>query len=596
LVLSIVGKQFPLSTKEGELSSKTMIDYETIDSQELKKLKVKELRDISAFCDLINFRGGSQNFYALHREMAEINCKNQTMRDTKYEYRRKLFLIPREHFKSTVNTILYTLWRIYRNPDISIIIGCNVKELATDMIREIRQYLEDPELTEYVWNVRPHIQGNLIPRLRNAASNYKRLAGITEAEDTKVIWTAWALQVVRRLKDKQPTLQALSVGMSPTGKHCDLVIFDDIVNWDNSESLIKARRVQRWAHDIESVVTKRPQYVEISTGFSEWVGNEILINGTRYYSWDFYSKYVGNDDKSRESALRKTRYTVLEKDIYVNGKNKDDGYICPEIFGEEEEQNLLATGSVTKREWYAQFRNKIISEDHSPLHADSVKLIFPGNYRRTNEPGITNFVDTDKPIATGYEVFPIRLHLVVDLAISTSASADNRAIVVGGVDELRRLHIVDGQTGKWSIEIFYDLIHKMALKWNLNAVTYESGVGLQDAFYSGFHNWCLLHKKAVLAIRKSPINRRMSKTEKLVFVLSPIIDAGNLLVNSLTWQHSNLRNELDLFDIHSLHNDDNFLDCIEMIARTAPSLRREYRDDTQYGRNITINTMFGGCR
>lgn len=558
-------------------------------------IKVRALTDIWAFADLIDFRGGAQNFYQLHYDMAELNCANQTMAETKREYRRRIFLIPREHRKSTVNTILYTLWRVYRNPNIRIIIGCNVKELALDMIREMRAYLEDDDLVNTVWNDRPHIAGPLIPKLTNASSNYKKHS-YTESTDSKVIWTAWALQVVRDLKDKQPTIQALSVGMKPTGKHCDLVVFDDIVDWNNSKSEVLAKKVQRWAHDIESVVTKKPVWQNICDGFGEWVGNEILINGTRYYYWDFYSKYVGNSEEEMKVRIAKTRYSAMVLDVYKNGKDNSDGYICPEIFDEEVERDLRETDSITKREWYAQFRNKIIAEEDASFKTDNIRLIFPSNYRSTHVPSLINFIDTTKPTETGYEVFPIRLYMAVDLAVSQSSRADNRAITVGGWDELRRLHVVDGAADKWDADKFYEQIHRLADKWNLTFVYYEAGVGYQDSFDHSFRTWQQLHNKRTLVPQKMPVVRTVAKSRKIEMALQPLLASDSLCISSVLWNHTRLSFELENFDVSSISNEDNMLDTIVMLTNTHPMISRAIRDSKDLGRHVTLNRMFGGTR
>lgn len=558
-------------------------------------IKVQALRDIWAFADLIDFRGGAQNFYQLHRDMAEMNCLAQTMSVTRREYRRRIFLVPREHRKTTVNTVLYTLWRIYRNPDIRIIIMCCVKELALDMIREVKTYLEDPELIRTVWNDRPHIDGALIPRLATPQSNYKRAEYETEAEDRKVIWTAWAIQVNRFLKDKQPTLQALSVGMRPTGKHCDVVIMDDIVEWDNSRTPELAAKVQKSAHEIESVVTKKAEWVDICPGFGEWVGNEVIINGTRYYKWDFYSKYVGNSKEEQGKRLAKTGYSGMILDIYVNGVDNSDGYICPELFDAEVEFDLRERESITKREWYAQFRNIIISEQEQAYDSKSVRLIFPTNYRSTRLPGLVNFIDAEKPTENGYETFPVRLWLTVDLAISKKKRADNRAIGVGGWDELRRLHLVDAAAGQWSPEELYSEIHRLADMWNITIIHYETGVGMQGSFDHAFRTYNELHKLRTLVPAGLPVARTISKSRKIDLMLQPLIASRSLCVNSKVWQHTPFGHELEEFDPNKDTNQDNILDCLHMISQSSPMYSRE-QSVKDYGRHTYLNTMYGGVR
>lgn len=574
-----------------------MIAYANMDEDELYELSLRALRDIWAFADLINFRGGSKNFYQLHRDMAELNCRNQKMRHTERAYRRRMFLIPREHRKSTVNTVLYSLWRIYRNPDIRIIIGCNVKELALDMVREIRTYLEDEELGEYVWNNRPHISGPMIPRLTKASNNYKKHS-YTEANDGKITWTAMGLQVNRPMIDKQPTLQALSVGMRPTGKHCDLVIFDDIVDWVNSDSPEKAERVvRRWAMDIESVVTKKAIYTEISPGFSEWVGNEIVVNGTRYYEWDWYAHHVGNSREEQEQRLGVTGWSAMVMDIYVNGVDSGGGYICPEIFGDEEEKDLKHSETLTPRVWAAQYRNIVISESTASFKVDNIKVVFPTNYQKTAQPTICNFVNTEEVSpAGGYQVYPIRLYMMVDLAASMRSTADKRAVSVGGYDEKRRLHIVESKAGIWTPEELFTHIYTFAEKWNLYMVHYEGGVGLQEYFGTTLSYWLKLKDYRHISPIPIPVLRTVSKEKRIELTLSPLIESGNLYVNSHVWVHSDLKGEIKFFNTASKRNQDNTLDTIEMLGRTSPISSSYRTQKNPMYHTQPINKRFGGVR
>lgn len=568
--------------------------------EEFEDLKVRALRDIWAFCDLINFKEGSENFYELHREMAFINTATQRcshLEKPTRSQRRRIFLVPREHFKSTVNTVLYGLWRIYRNPNIRIVVMCHALELAESMIREMKAYLEDPELIETVWNDRPHIDGNLIPRIATRGTSYKRgLVEDDEFDESKVMWTKTAIQVNRTLKDKQPTLETLSVGKKPTGKHCDVVVMDDIVEWENSKTPELARKVQRSANEIESVVTKKARWVDICEGFGEWVGAEVLINGTRYYSWDYYAKFVGNDDTEQQQRLAITRYSAMVLDVYVNGIDDSEGYICPEIFDADSEREIRDTDAITRREWFAQFRNKIVPETEDSYGKEDLKLIFPTSYRMTEIPAVVNFIDTSKPIASGYETFPIPLWMTVDLSISTSRRADERAITVGGWDELRRLHVVDGDAGLWTPDELYLNIHKYADKWGITLVHYETGVGYQESFDHAFRTYNELKKLRTLVPFGLPVNRSISKGKKIELMLQPLMASQSLYVSSIVWQRTPLSRELENFNPNAKVQKDNMLDCIYMLSQNNPMASRHVRDNKNYGRHTYLNTMYGGTR
>lgn len=560
----------------------------------MESLAVQALRDIWAFADLIDFRGGRKSFYQLHYDMADFNCRQQKYTDNKREYRRRLFLVPREHRKSTVNTVLYSLWRIYRNPNITIIVGCCVKDLALDFIREIRQYLEDEDLIQKVWNNRPHIKGPLIPRLTKASSNYKR--SYTEADDSKVIWTNWALQVVRDLKDKQPTLQALSVGMSPTGKHCDLIILDDVITWDNSDSEIKAQKVRRWTSDLESVLKKKATKTEICPGFHEFVGNEVVINGTRYYAWDQYSLYVGNSETEQKERLAKTRYSAFIRDVYKNGVDNSDGYLCPEIFDEESERDIIDTEMMSPAMFAAQFRNKIIADEDIMMTQDDIRVVMPDNYRRTSVSNMINFLDQKEQTTNGPRVYSVRVYMVVDLAVSKSTT-DKSGYLIGGYDEKHRLHCVASKKGKWKPSEHYEKVYEAAKHWNVSTVWFEGGSGYQSAFKDNFKNWMKVKKLPPLSVHTIVQPRSITKNDRIKNTLQPIFEQLRFCLSGTVYNQGDLVNEIRFFNPISTVNSDDMLDMLEMAARIAkPTVAIKSQKDRDKYRHLTVNTLYGGVR
>lgn len=561
-------------------------------------LRVQALHDIWAFADLIDFRGGQKSFYALHKEMMEFVCRHQASADNIRENRRRIVLIPREHRKSTLNTILYSMWRIYRNPNIRIVVGSKDRDLSRDFIREIRQYFEDEELVKNVWNNRPHIKGSLIPKLTQKASSYKRKIEGTEAADGKVIWTADAIQVNRSMIDKQPTLQSVSVNQSLAGKHCDIIIFDDVVSWDNSETSSKANKLKRWIGDIESVLIKKSTKVDICPGFSEWVGGELLINGTRYYYHDYYSHLVGNSEEEQLERTRKTGYSAFVRDVYVNGKDDSDGYICPEIFDASVARDIIDTESMSPSMFSAQFRNKIIAEEDILITTDQLRIVPSFVYKRTSISSLVNYIEQKEMYEMGNKQYPLHIKMMIDLASSTNKSSDKCSLVIGGYDEKQQLHIVAADKGRWTPTQHYRKIYDAATHWNLTSIYFESGVGYQGTFQHNFRMWLQNEKLKPIFVQPVVTPKSISKNDRIRYSLQPLFQNGLLIVNaSITNRNSDLFDEIRFWSPDSQTNSDEYLDTIEMLSRLCKP--RKYKPDTESRnkmRHTVVNTMFGGVR
>lgn len=389
------------------------------------ELEVRALTDITAFAELIVFHGGWASFGECHEELAVFLTKPQVDKQCQdsllYEgdelaaFLRRLVLMPRGHLKSTIGTTLYSLWRIYRNPEIRILVGCNLQSLAYSFIREVRSYLEKPEL-QSVWNNRPHIEGNLIPAIQKK-TNARNFNNDTEAEDRKVIWNNVALQVVREGQYKEPTLFATSSGTTVTGMHFDLIILDDLVDFKNVESEQKKTQTEEWIADVESVINP-PRLTQVKgvNGFvlNDILGGEIIVNGTRYAVDDYYGQIL---EKKEDIGFQ-----VHSRNIYRNGKDSSDGYLWHEKYTDRIVTALQAR--LSPRRFSSQYLNTVYEKDAHLFNTNAIQIL----------PNDSVFSNGDKllvrlPNGRTEVLIPV---IAIDPAFSTSKTSDDCAILVGG--------------------------------------------------------------------------------------------------------------------------------------------------------------------
>jgi len=553
--------------------------------QALQSQKIKALFDIWEFADLIKFHGGRTNFGTVHKKLAGFVTSTQRghkysdNHEVYYSNKRRLVLMPRGHLKSTVCSTLYVLWRIYRNPDIRIIVGTNILQLATSFIREVRQYLEDPQLGELVWNSRPHIGGRLIP-VMDAAGRKRRSQDFTETEDKKLIWTNTALQVLRPGVFKEPTLLAISVGTKTTGNHCDLIILDDIVDFDNVSSQVKIDRVFDWTQDLESVLDPARsvsvgKYLDkrgIPVVFKEEVGNEIVVLGTRYDANDFYHYLIDNQ--------KELEYATFLRNIYRNGVNADYGFIWQEKFNETVLRQIRAR--LSARRFASQYLNRIVTDETSVLRSDQIQYFHIDR---------VEVKDMMVDIYVPNEPFPrhVKLYLVVDPAISMANDADNTCITVGGLDENRDMFIVDMVVGKFAPMKTIEHIYTLTDKWNMHTVHIEV-VGFQAALVYGIKEQ--FRSRRPLVVREiKPDSRSGSKKSRIEQGLQPLFANNKIyLANNLS-RLKELHDEIMYFPRETAHDD--CLDTMEMLRAVAcpvPKKAHVLTPRKQY------NMKYGGSR
>lgn len=582
--------------------------------------KIQALHDIWTFAELINYEGGVKNFAKIHKKLAGFVTAPQVAKvcllhkgfGKEHYNRRRLVLMPRGHLKSTVCSVLYALWRIYRNPYIRILVGCNLKDLSKTFIRALRQYLEDPELQERVWNNRPHFEGRLVP-LMDSAGRKRRDKNReeddpeqTEAADKKVIWTLEAIQVIRDKVIKEPTLLATSVGSRITGQHYDLLILDDIVDFDNCKTPAKIASVFGWAQDMESVVDP-PRQVKVGGKNGIWVeetvGDEILALGTRYDKLDYWGYIMENmEDLDYKVFVRNIHRNGANyvnpkwaREPAVQGKRKKDihqlktgspegGYIWAEKFTAGYVKRLKASTKISRR-WNSQYLNSIVDAEDMILKPEKIKYFTIRGVKKVDN----GCLEITLPDDQGKRV--IKPFLCVDPAGSLETTADNSALSVGGMDAEHNLYIVDTKVGKYTIMEIVKHIFELCEKWGLYAVTVETngvGVSIPYAIKEQFSK----DRKPIVV---NELRSKGEKKERLESGLQPLIENGKLWLADWMAVNSIVQDEILYFPRETAKDD--WLDTVDMIRAkafptpTSMKNKSKFRQKTKF-----VNRKWGGTR
>lgn len=189
---------------------------------------------------------------------------------------RLLINTPPNHAKSTTITQNYVVWRILRNPEISIVIVSKTETFAKDFIHGIKQRLTGADYTQLQIDFAP-------PEGFEAASDE---------------WSATRVRLPSESGQKDPTVQVLGMGGQIYGKRAHLVILDDCVVLSNAHEYEKQAR---WIRQ------------EVATRLHK--GGRLLIVGTRVAHMDLY-KFMRDDDG-------KNIYSYLSQPIILDHADGD---------------------------------------------------------------------------------------------------------------------------------------------------------------------------------------------------------------------------------------------------------------------------------
>jgi predicted phage terminase large subunit-like protein len=549
-----------------------------------RKELIDAYNNIWEFADLINFRGGKGKFGKVHYELASFLTAPQLLESE--ENRRRLILMPRGHLKSTVSSVLYSLWRIYRNPNIRILVGTNIKRLGRGFIRELRQYFENGDLQQRVWNKRPHVPGNLVPaisasdrRKRNSQRNndFTGDEDINFADDTKLIWSMEALQVLRTGILKEPTVMIASVGTTVTGDHYDLLILDDIVDFDNSATENKADSILDWTRDLESVLDPRQKVtfeLDANTRLVDYVGDEAVILGTRYYEWDYYQYLI---DEGTSLGVK-----VFTRNIYQNGVDNEEGYIWPEKFGEVAIERVRRRINSPQR-FASQYLNTIIAPADAIFTVSNIKWVRPSNVHHTpaNEWELTRL---------GEPTRRVKPMLFIDPAATTNSTSDFTVLTVAGYTETKELIILDIVNGRFTPTEVCENLFALCEKWHLNSVTVEMVAGFK--LYEHVIREYMKRTGKIIGIRDYKPSAKLHKKARIEAWLQPLFENNLVVAHEFVALNQEFRNELTLFP-KGKHDD--VLDTLAAIAEICqPTRKRNHLAAVTPRRQV--NSKYGGSR
>src|ERR1700719_1041247 len=209
-----------------------------------------------------------KNPYKEAKTWREAVAKQSTVKN-------RLLLYPRGTFKSTIDMADAIQWLICF-PNIRVIYMTAEETLANDFVRQVKHYFQIPENT-------------LMTRFQMLYFKHCVPAKRKEADDQ-------FLSPARTEQQPQPSILALSLGMSTAGKHADVGKFDDCVSNKNSGPKATPEQRKVVADEIKSARPLIDLY-----GYRDYVGTY----------WDSADAYVSLEETISDlNVLKAPAWTV----------------------------------------------------------------------------------------------------------------------------------------------------------------------------------------------------------------------------------------------------------------------------------------------
>lgn len=174
--------------------------------------------------------------------------------------KRKLIIMPRGTFKSSIGVVAYSIWCLIRNPNERILIDSQIYTNSKNFLREIKAHMES-----------------------------ERLTAIFGQFKTDKNWTEGEITIAQRTQVfKEASITAGGVGTVKVGQHYDRIIIDDYNSDKNSSTMDGCDKVINHYRMNTSILEPDGTVVVIATRYSERdLPGFILKNeiGIDYIPW-----------------------------------------------------------------------------------------------------------------------------------------------------------------------------------------------------------------------------------------------------------------------------------------------------------------------
>ena len=305
-----------------------------------------------------------------------------------------VLLAPRGFGKTTI-VGGYIIWRIVRDPDIRILIVTINQNKANEMMTFIQYHLEHNE----------------------------KLIDLFGEQRGTGEWSRNQIRVKRAgqsgIAHKEPTLEVLGVDSKMISGHYDLIVLDDITDYQNSRTEHRRRQLEEWYSQI-----LLPMLLP---------DGQIIDIGTRWHQADIHAWLM-----QKPMFKSKIYRAIIDEEKKI--------VLWPERFSYE---TLVSIRNQIGRARFAmQYQNEFISPEDAVIKWDWIRYYdeAPQNLRR---------------------------YMGVDMA-AASQTSDYFVICVIGIADNGDVYVLDLLRTKATLFRQFDLIKEMYAKWQPSKIGIEA--------------------------------------------------------------------------------------------------------------------------
>jgi predicted phage terminase large subunit-like protein len=455
-----------------------------------------------------------------------------------------LFLLPRDHTKSTWGIAIKVTQDVLRDPNISILLASLTSSLSIKRLDVIKKQLEDPTLTTLFPDF---LSPNPSLDVKSQTSFFRN-----------VNWKQNEITVIRDLRRAEATIETTGVEQTITGRHYERIYLDDIIDYQTVVSEVKT----------ESAL----QFFKYIVPMIEPIRGVLRIYGTRYDPADLYGWLIDKvsgeevdfpiDMRIINREVKETfetfkQYQPIMKSEFNKRKvyDKESGEEKTFIYQYYNDELLAKKRNIMESDFifFCQFFNRIEGVDEK---------VFPPPYRETDA------------LPEGLDYY-----LTVDPAFKVSKRSDFTALVVCGYNKSDAIYIAEAIRLKGDPTLLLNTMYELYDRYEFKVGGIESGAWGESL------EWNLEYARKELGREKLPIIPLKLKFEAgakdtRIRGLSVYFKSGSIVLRSGL---DDLKREMLRYPGNSRSKDD-LLDALSMQRELISWKRNEVREEREYVR------------
>ncbi len=429
------------------------------------------------------------------------------------DYKFKVLLWPRSHFKSTIATESYSIQSLLRDPTERILITNAKLENSRKFLRAIQRHFAGNQRLRWAWLEWWIAQ--YLPEFERNIQKDKDIDWITRS-------TVDELVLIRPGQGREASITTGSTDANLVSQHYSKIIADDLINRDYVRTPEMIEKSILYFKDLLDLLTPDGEFLLIGTRWSHadlysWIIEEFSGIASLRVPENYISDEAWERSKEKKEEEKTWMISVMP--------TSPEKPIFPEEYGKEALDALLhAKGPY---EFSAQYLLDPTPDEHQKFKEEWF-----------------NRYDTE------LDTSDLTICITVDPAASLKDRADRSAITVCGYDRENRMYFLDGLDDRVTEDELLEILYDFALYYDragrfLLPIGFEA-IGFQQAYV---YNLDRLMRERGKTFPVEPVRRRQASKEERILRLVPRLKSEFYIPRKLK-KFSKREGEYDL--IHRL--------------------------------------------